>query len=121
MQKYSAGNIRQEQGVSNNVPSVRSSITTFNRPQTPVQVKPLVPHVAPAAGKSLNVPVTREEIADFNLGFTTKPKIARTPLTQSLSAAPGEFKEIRRQASNVRTSLNQSGVDQIRNSRRNEV
>lgn len=38
---------------------------------------------------------TTDELKDFDTGFSTRPKVARTPLSNSLASLPEEMKEAR--------------------------
>lgn len=79
-------------------------ITEVRRPLSATK-KPSPPITAPTVDQTneqkprrrrsnINVPKNDEERADFSQGFSTRPMIARTPLSQSMTSVKGEFKKI---------------------------
>jgi len=103
--------------------SVRSSMTSLpDNSEMRRSKAPKLPMLAPAAGSIYasdnedtlqsnqpltlkqrnNEPKTKAEKVDFDAGFSTRPKIARTPLSQSLSALPGEMTKVREIAGRIK-------------------
>lgn len=75
----------------------------FPSSEVPITKTATPPSIAPTSDTNQNprkkrhnpnVPKNAEERADFDQGFSTKPMIARTPLSQSMTSVKGEFKKI---------------------------
>jgi hypothetical protein len=86
LEQYATG------GTPSAINEVRRPISA-KKPSPPTAEQPL--EQKPRRRRSnVNVPKNDAERADFAQGFSTKPMIARTPLSQSMTSVKGEFKKI---------------------------